>query len=198
MVQALVWSSGTCPLRFFMPGTSVSYIRLLRMLTMVLRSNSEAMLKALCQGSQMIPDKEDRPGYCQALGAKATYVSAFSAYSNCVVYYIWQGGPQFRVLPNVLLHFNNAVDHQSSLPQSYISDLKMLREVAYGLAGLAFIAFAIDFLFRLRDDPREPPRLGPKVPLIGHVIGMMQYGSAYYNKTRLGSLPHGTFWTRCI
>lgn len=32
---------------------------------------------------------------------------------------------------------------------------------------------------RFKVDPREPPVIYPKIPLIGHVIGMLTYGSSY-------------------
>lgn len=60
----------------------------------------------------------------------------------------------------------------------------MIRELAYGIAGLVLLAYAIDFLFGLGDDPQEPPRIRPKVPLIGHVLGVMRAGPTYYSQTR--------------
>lgn len=59
----------------------------------------------------------------------------------------------------------------------------MIRELAYGLVGLVLLAYVVDFLYSLRDDPREPPRIRPKVPIIGHVLGLMQHGPTYYKKT---------------
>lgn len=60
----------------------------------------------------------------------------------------------------------------------------MLRELAYGVAALILLAYALDFLFSLGDDAREPPRILPKVPLIGHVLGLMRHGPTYYRHTR--------------
>jgi len=60
----------------------------------------------------------------------------------------------------------------------------MIRELAYGIAGLVLLAYAVDFLFSLGDDPREPPRIRPKVPLIGHLLGIMGSGPVYYSQTR--------------
>lgn len=60
----------------------------------------------------------------------------------------------------------------------------MLREVAYSLLGLVVLAYGLEWALSLFDDPREPPRVHAKVPLIGHLIGMIQYGVSYYGKTR--------------
>ncbi len=60
----------------------------------------------------------------------------------------------------------------------------MIRELAYGIAGLVLLAYTVDFLFSLGDDPREPPRIRPKVPLVGHLLGIMGSGPVYYSQTR--------------
>ncbi|KAL9040691.1 MAG: hypothetical protein Q9214_004384 [Letrouitia sp. 1 TL-2023] len=52
----------------------------------------------------------------------------------------------------------------------------MIRNLVYVVVGLVLLAYVVDFLFSLLDDPREPPRLRPKVPLIGHLLGIMQNG----------------------
>ena len=35
----------------------------------------------------------------------------------------------------------------------------------------------------LPHDAKEPPRIRPKIPVIGHVIGLLHHGTAYYSKT---------------
>lgn len=65
----------------------------------------------------------------------------------------------------------------------------MLRELAYGIGALVVLAYAVDFFFSLQDAPNEPPRLRPKLPLIGHLVGLLQYGSVYYSMTRRAILP---------
>ncbi|KAL8383421.1 hypothetical protein RB595_006939 [Gaeumannomyces hyphopodioides] len=60
----------------------------------------------------------------------------------------------------------------------------MFREFAYGIAGLWLLGHALDYLFSLADDPREPPRVRHKVvPVIGHVIGLLRHGPTYYKYT---------------
>ena len=38
---------------------------------------------------------------------------------------------------------------------------------------------------------REPVPIQPKIPLVGHVIGLWQYGGAYYTETRYLDQPLG-------
>jgi hypothetical protein len=33
-------------------------------------------------------------------------------------------------------------------------------------------------------DPKEPPILKPRVPYIGHIIGLLQYHTAYFDKLK--------------
>lgn len=60
----------------------------------------------------------------------------------------------------------------------------MLREILYGAAGLVLFAYTLEWLFSMSDDPREPKRLQSKIPLFGHLIGMMKYSSGYHGITR--------------
>ncbi|KAB8229511.1 cytochrome P450 [Aspergillus alliaceus] len=60
----------------------------------------------------------------------------------------------------------------------------MLQELMYGLVALALLAYATEYAFSLEDDPREPPRLPSKVPLIGHVLGLLTSGTSYHSKLR--------------
>ncbi|KAF5007502.1 hypothetical protein FDECE_6174 [Fusarium decemcellulare] len=59
----------------------------------------------------------------------------------------------------------------------------MLREIGYSLAGLVLLAYAVEWALSLFDDAREPRRLQSKVPLVGHLLGMIQHGAAYYGMT---------------
>ncbi|KAI0124120.1 cytochrome P450 [Xylariales sp. AK1849] len=51
------------------------------------------------------------------------------------------------------------------------------------LAGVVILAYGVDFIFSQFDDPREPRRVTPKVPVpvIGHILGVFRYGFNYYN-----------------
>lgn len=60
----------------------------------------------------------------------------------------------------------------------------MLREIAYGLLCVAVSAYALEWSLSLFDDPSEPPRFQSKVPLIGHLLGLLRTGPAYYTTTR--------------
>ncbi|KHO00583.1 Cytochrome P450 [Metarhizium album ARSEF 1941] len=66
----------------------------------------------------------------------------------------------------------------------------MIRELLYGVAAAALLAYTADFLFSLRDDPREPPRVRPAIPLVGHVLGIMRRGPTYYTETRFVCSAH--------
>jgi hypothetical protein len=52
-----------------------------------------------------------------------------------------------------------------------------------GLCGLAaaLVVFLINAL-RFKVDPREPPVIYPRLPLIGHVVGLLTEGSIYARK----------------
>ncbi|KAK8015477.1 hypothetical protein PG990_008773 [Apiospora arundinis] len=59
----------------------------------------------------------------------------------------------------------------------------MLYELAYTLIGLVGLAYVLDYALGLRYDAREPPRLPSRIPLIGHLLGIVYYGTVYYNQT---------------
>lgn len=43
-------------------------------------------------------------------------------------------------------------------------------------------SYHIGNFLTISHDSREPPLIQPKVPHIGHVIGLLQYGTGYYTK----------------
>ncbi|KAI0903585.1 cytochrome P450 [Ustulina deusta] len=59
----------------------------------------------------------------------------------------------------------------------------MSLEFITGLLGIVLLAYLIDFVCTCRDDPREPRRLRPRLPLIGHILGLLRHGPAYYALT---------------
>jgi hypothetical protein len=56
----------------------------------------------------------------------------------------------------------------------------------YVLAISWFVTLAVlSWLwFREVPDAREPPQLKSKIPLIGHLLGIMQYEAEYFKKLR--------------
>lgn len=64
----------------------------------------------------------------------------------------------------------------------------MLYELTFSFLGLLGLAYALEFVLSLKDDSREPRRLSPRIPLIGHVYGIVKYGTVYYNETRYVAL----------
>lgn len=57
----------------------------------------------------------------------------------------------------------------------------MMQLIVYGLLALIVLAYGIERMLIARDDPREPPRLHSKIPLIGHLVGFVIHGPGYYH-----------------
>jgi len=68
--------------------------------------------------------------------------------------------------------------------QGFLLLITMIIELSYGFFGLVLLAYAVEYLFSFGDDPREPPRLRSKVPLIGHVLGLIKNGPSYHSQLR--------------
>ncbi|EXJ89429.1 hypothetical protein A1O3_02496 [Capronia epimyces CBS 606.96] len=60
------------------------------------------------------------------------------------------------------------------------SVISVLVRTGIGLASVLLLAIVVEKAFSARLDPREPPLLPSKLPVIGHLIGFLRYGSAYY------------------
>lgn len=58
-----------------------------------------------------------------------------------------------------------------------------------GLLALVILAYAAEFALSLRDDAREPQRVRPTIPLIGHVIGLVRHGVEYCSQTKYAVHP---------
>ena len=56
--------------------------------------------------------------------------------------------------------------------------------IVLGLGAVAFVWVAILHLTRIKMDPREPPLIESKIPLLGHIIGMMWKGPMHIAKVR--------------
>ena len=55
-------------------------------------------------------------------------------------------------------------------------------------AAAAAAWFALDYFCAPRLSPKEPPLLPHPIPYIGHILGLLQYGTRYYEMTRSGFL----------
>ena len=64
-----------------------------------------------------------------------------------------------------------AVVTSSTLPVSIVSLLVV--------AG-TFLAFVINRFLTIDFDPREPPVIKPGIPYIGHILGIIRYGTKYF------------------
>ena len=60
----------------------------------------------------------------------------------------------------------------------------MLREVLIGLPCVVVLAYILDLLFARLDNPREPRRVSPAIPVVGHVVGFLYHGFDYYEILR--------------
>ncbi|EJT70418.1 hypothetical protein GGTG_11442 [Gaeumannomyces tritici R3-111a-1] len=54
------------------------------------------------------------------------------------------------------------------------------RALVVGLSLLAVFMAVVQRLLRVNLDPSEPPMVPTKIPVIGHIIGMLWYGKKYY------------------
>jgi hypothetical protein len=56
----------------------------------------------------------------------------------------------------------------------------------YVVASIWFIVVAVLSWLWIREspDPREPPQLKPKFPVIGHLLGILQHEAEYFQKLR--------------
>ncbi|KAI1349205.1 cytochrome P450 [Xylaria sp. FL0043] len=59
----------------------------------------------------------------------------------------------------------------------------MLFKLIIGPLVVVFLAYVAELARSYGDDPREPRRLRPRVPLIGHILGLLRHGPAYYTLT---------------
>lgn len=53
--------------------------------------------------------------------------------------------------------------------------------IALGCALLVVTFFALSHVVKPAIDPREPPILEPRLPLVGHIVGLLQYGVDYFS-----------------
>ena len=60
----------------------------------------------------------------------------------------------------------------------------MLLEFVTGTLILIILTYIVELARGFGDDAREPKRLRSRIPLIGHVLGLLHHGPAYYNLTR--------------
>jgi hypothetical protein len=55
-----------------------------------------------------------------------------------------------------------------------------LLETVCALTILTFLVLVFQTSVRPSVDPREPPRINPKPPVIGHLIGLMKHHAMYF------------------
>lgn len=52
-------------------------------------------------------------------------------------------------------------------------------------SAIAVVFYFLGHFLTLPHDPKEPPLIAPRIPLIGHVIGLLYNGTGYYSKVAL-------------
>ena len=64
-----------------------------------------------------------------------------------------------------------------------------LNAVAYTavafVTALLCLAAGVEYLLGVKNDPREPQYISPRIPIIGHLIGIFRDKNLYYVKLRL-------------
>lgn len=62
--------------------------------------------------------------------------------------------------------------------------MSALRALVAGVS-IAFLSLVLlERWLRANPDPREPPVLRPRIPFVGHIIGLLTEGANYYKITR--------------
>jgi hypothetical protein len=58
------------------------------------------------------------------------------------------------------------------------------------ICGVIFVFVALRWtgilVFSRKRDPREPPEVAPRIPIIGHVLGLQKDGNLYTSKLMYG------------
>ncbi|KAK4645511.1 hypothetical protein QC761_202090 [Podospora bellae-mahoneyi] len=62
--------------------------------------------------------------------------------------------------------------------------INMITTILYALLAVVSLAYLADYLLAWNDDPKEPPRLRARIPLIGHLIGIIVSGPSYHSVIR--------------
>ncbi|KAK4172380.1 cytochrome P450 [Triangularia setosa] len=60
----------------------------------------------------------------------------------------------------------------------------LAKSILYGIFGVISLAYLAEYLLAWNDDPKEPTRLRSKIPLIGHLIGIITSGPSYHSVIR--------------
>ena len=60
------------------------------------------------------------------------------------------------------------------------------------LAVVAVLYVLAERFMSIKLDPKEPPMVAPKIPYVGHILGLIQHGSHYYSRIRF-DIPIGKF-----
>lgn len=57
----------------------------------------------------------------------------------------------------------------------------MVLYLVYGVAATVILAYFLEYYISSKDDVREPSRIRAKIPLIGHLLGIITSGPSYHS-----------------
>ena len=60
----------------------------------------------------------------------------------------------------------------------------MFIATVYASVALITVCYLSDWLICLWDSPGTPPRAKSGIPLVGHLLGLIKSGTAYYTEVR--------------
>lgn len=60
----------------------------------------------------------------------------------------------------------------------------MLSLVASTVAAFTALIYLLNYFYVPKHSPNEPPLLPSRIPYIGHILGLLRYGTRYFEITR--------------
>jgi hypothetical protein len=60
----------------------------------------------------------------------------------------------------------------------------MFSTIVYGVLALILACYFLEWAFSLRDEANEPPRAKSRIPLFGHILGLLRQGALYFFQVR--------------
>lgn len=64
------------------------------------------------------------------------------------------------------------------------------------LVGFVAVCYLLQNYYAPKTAPNEPPVLSHPIPYVGHIIGLLRHGLAYFEATRYPSLSKSSFAIR--
>lgn len=87
---------------------------------------------------------------------------------------------RFIVMSFLPKGLQNSFDYNGFTNQSFVSILT--NRLFLTVVTVLIIGFLVNHLSSPKFDPREPPLVKPRIPIIGHLIGLIRYQNEYFNR----------------